>query len=181
MIFEKTSIKDAYVIKIEKYADERGFFARGYCEKEFQEHGIPFDIVQANIGNSKGKYTIRGLHYQLEPHAEAKLVRCVKGKLFDVIVDVRPDSSTYKKWLGVELTEDNHTMLYVPKGCAHGYQTLTDETEVFYMVSAFYAPEAERGIRWNDPAFNIEWRESENIVISDKDSGWNDYKHPETV
>ncbi|WP_138429443.1 dTDP-4-dehydrorhamnose 3,5-epimerase [Fodinibius saliphilus] len=175
MIFKETKIDGAFVIEIEKLTDKRGFFARGYCEKEFKEQGILFEAVQANIGYNKFKHTIRGLHYQVKPHAEAKLVRCVKGEVWDVIVDVRPESPTYKQWLGVELTENNHTMLFIPEGCAHGYQTLVDNTEIYYMVSAFYAPEAEQGIRWDDQAFNIEWRETEQIFISDKDQKWENY------
>lgn len=172
MEFKKTEIAGAFIIDIEKYEDERGFFARGYCEKEFREQDISFKMVQANIGYSKRKYTLRGLHYQQKPHAEAKLVRCVQGALYDVIVDLRPDSPTYKKWTGIELSDDNYTMFYAPAGCAHGYQTLQDDTEVFYMVSAFYAPEFERGIRWDDPAFNIKWKETDNVIISDKDRNW---------
>lgn len=176
MTFRETAIPGSYIINIERYADDRGFFARGYCEREFKNQGITFNIVQANIGYSKNKYTLRGLHYQVEPHREAKLVRCTKGGLFDVIVDLRTESPTYKEWVGVELTEKNHTMFYVPEGCAHGYQTLEDNTEVFYMVSSFYAPDYERGIRWDDPTFNIEWVETDDKIISDKDRQWPDYE-----
>lgn len=172
MIFRKGKITGSYIIDIEKYSDERGFFARGYCDKEFEAQGISFDMVQANIGFSMHKHTIRGLHYQTAPHAEAKLVRCTKGALFDVIVDLRKDSPTYREWTGIELTPENRTMFYVPEGCAHGYQTLKDETEIFYMVSAFYAPEYEHGLRWNDPVFNIQWKENEDIIISNKDQNW---------
>lgn len=176
MVFKETEIAGAFIIEIEKYSDNRGFFARGYCEKEFNEQNISFEMVQANIGFSKKKHTIRGLHYQREPHAEAKLVRCTKGALYDVIVDLRPDSSTYMQWTGVELTSNNHKMFYVPKGCAHGYQTMEDETEIFYMVSAFYAPGFEQGLRWNDPLFNIQWKETDDIIISEKDQTWPDYR-----
>lgn len=176
MTFRETAIPGSYIINIERYADDRGFFARGYCEREFKNQGITFNIVQANIGYSKNKYTLRGLHYQVEPHREAKLVRCTKGGLFDVIVDLRTESPTYKEWVGVELTEKNHTMFYVPEGCAHGYQTLEDNTEVFYMVSSFYAPDYERGIRWDDPTFNIEWVETDDKIISEKDRQWPDYE-----
>ncbi len=175
MIFNETAIKDAYLIEIEKWKDQRGFFARSYCKKEFSEHNISFEPVQANIGFSKMSHTLRGLHYQLQPHAEQKLVRCVKGKLYDVIIDIRTDSATYKNWIGVELSEEHYTMLYIPKGCAHGYQTLVPETEICYMVSAFYEPDSERGIRWDDPAFNIEWKESKSLIISDKDRQWPDF------
>jgi len=177
MKFTETSINDVYRIEIEKKGDIRGYFARNYCEKEFLTQGIPMKIVQANTGYSKHKYTIRGLHYQEEPHSEAKLVRCLKGKVFDVVVDARPQSSTYKKWVGIELSEDNRQMVYVPPGCAHGYQTLIEDTELFYMVSAFYAPNYERGIRWDDPEFNIEWINKKNITISNKDQNWPDFRN----
>jgi len=176
MIFKESAIDGAYIIKLNKHEDNRGFFARSYCENEFKEEGISFNPVQANIGYSKNRNTLRGLHYQVEPHAEAKLVRCVKGKLFDVIVDLRQDSGTYGEWTGVELNADSYTMFYVPRGCAHGYQTLVEETEISYMVSAFYEPKAERGIRWNDPAFDIQWYNKEDLVISEKDQNWPDFK-----
>lgn len=175
MNFKKTEIPGSYIIDIEKHADERGFFARAYCEEEFENEGISFQMVQANIGFSKNKYTLRGLHYQRAPHAEAKLVRCTQGALYDVIVDLRPDSPSYKSWIGVELTSKNRKMLYVPEGCAHGYQTLEEDTEVFYMVSAFYAPDYEQGIRWDDQAFKIQWKETDNITISEKDLQWPDF------
>lgn len=175
MIFKEAEIEGAYIIKLNKHEDERGFFARSYCEKEFKNEGISFRPVQANIGYSKNKYTLRGLHYQISPHAEAKLVRCVKGKLYDVIVDLRQDSGTYGEWTAVELDAQSHTMFYVPKGCAHGYQTLADETEISYMVSAFYEPDAERGIRWNDPSFDIQWYNTDDMIISEKDRNWPDF------
>lgn len=176
MIFKEAEIEGAYIIELNKHEDKRGFFARSYCENEFKDEGISFSPVQANIGYSRNKHTLRGLHYQVNPHAEAKLVRCVKGKLYDVIVDLRQDSRTYGEWTGVVLDSDNHTMFFVPEGCAHGYQTLADETEISYMVSAFYEPDAERGIRWNDPAFDIEWFNTENLIISEKDQNWPDFK-----
>jgi dTDP-4-dehydrorhamnose 3,5-epimerase len=175
MIFTKTTLKDAYIIDLNKIKDERGFFARVYCVKEFEEHGIKFPIVQANISYSRSKQTLRGMHYQLEPHGEAKLIRCTKGSIYDVIIDVRSDSSTYGEWLGVELTEKNYRMLYVPEGFAHGFITLEDDTEVTYPVSEYYTPGAEQGIRWDDPAFGIEWP-VEPKIVSEKDSNWVDYK-----
>ncbi|MEX0928940.1 MAG: dTDP-4-dehydrorhamnose 3,5-epimerase [Balneolales bacterium] len=175
MKFRETDIPDAWEITIDKKSDDRGFFGRGYCEREFREHGIIFNMVQANIGYSKHKNTLRGLHYQVEPDAEQKLIRCLKGAVFDVIADLRPDSATYGQWTGVELTAGNYAMLLVPEGCAHGYQTLTDDAEIFYMVSACYAPGSERGIPWDDPAFNIQWRDSENLIISEKDKNWPEY------
>lgn len=175
MIFNETSIQGAYVIEIEKIQDDRGFFGRAFCEKEFDDHEQDFTPVQANIGVNKKKYTLRGLHYQISPHGEKKLVRCVRGSIFDVIVDLRPDSPTYKQWFGIELTSKNYKQLYIPEGCAHGYQTLEDNTEIFYLVSEYYHPEAERGIRWNDPAFGIKWKETEDIVISEKDRQWSNF------
>jgi len=174
MIFIETNLLDAYIIEIEKREDERGFFARAWCKKEFEGHGINSDWVQANLGFSKKRGTLRGLHYQIVPYQEAKLMRCIKGAIFDVIIDVRPESPTYKRWLGVELTADNHKMLYIPAGFAHGYLSLVDNIETFYQVSQFYTPGAEQGIRWNDPAFGIEWP-LEAQVISDKDKSWPDY------
>jgi dTDP-4-dehydrorhamnose 3,5-epimerase len=178
MIFKKTTIMGAYVVGIEPRGDERGFFARGFCRKEFEAHGLNPNIAQANIGVSRQRGTLRGLHYQVPPHAEAKLVRCTAGAVFDVIVDLRPASASYRKWLGVELAADTRTMLYVPEGCAHGYLTLADDTEIFYLVSQFYSAGAERGLRWNDPAFGIEWPLTQALVISDKDRRWPDWSEP---
>lgn len=174
MIFSETALKGAFVIDIEKHEDERGFFARGWCEKEFQEHGLVSSIVQANISYNKNKGTLRGMHYQESPHEETKLIRCTKGALYDVIIDLRPESATYKQWIGVELTAENYKFLYVPENFAHGFQTLEDNTEAIYQVSQFYTPGAEQGIRWDDPAFNIKWP-GEVEVISDKDGKWPDY------
>ena len=174
MIFKKTNIIGAFIIDINKLGDERGFFARMWCKKEFEESGIKINMLQTNIAFSKYKGTLRGLHYQVKPFEEAKLVRCTKGSIFDVIVDLRPESSTYKKWIGVGLSEHNYKMLYVPEGCAHGYQTLEDNTELIYQVSQFYSPDHERGARYNDPSFGIEWPVDVR-VISDKDKNWQDY------
>jgi dTDP-4-dehydrorhamnose 3,5-epimerase len=175
MVFEETKLKDAFIIDIERIGDERGFFARAYCEKEFEKHGIPTGIVQANISYNKFKHTLRGLHYQAAPFGEAKLVRCTKGSIFDVIIDMRENSETFKQWISVELNENSHRMLYVPEGFAHGFMTLEDHTEVTYHVSEFYTPAAEKGIRWNDPEFQLKW--PENIeVISEKDKNWPDFK-----
>jgi dTDP-4-dehydrorhamnose 3,5-epimerase len=175
MIFQATPIQGAFVLEIDKKGDERGFFARAFCRKELEAHGLGTAISQANIGFSRFRGTLRGLHYQLPPHAESKLVRCTAGALFDVVVDLRPASSSFRQWLGIELTAENRTMLYIPEGCAHGYLTLTDHTEIFYLVSQFYAPSAERGIRWNDPAFGIRWPIETDLHISDKDRGWPDW------
>lgn len=174
MIFAETKLPGAYLIDIEKRGDQRGFFARAWCQKEFEAHGLIRRVVQANISLSKRKGTLRGMHYQAAPYAEAKLVRCTRGAIYDAIIDLRPDSPTYMQWLGVELTAENYRMLYVPEGFAHGFQTLVDNTEVAYQVSQFYTPEAEGGVRYNDPAFGIEWP-LEVQVISDKDKSWPDY------
>lgn len=175
MIFTKTKLHDAYVIDLEKIEDTRGFFARGWCQREFEEHGVTPRFVQANISYNKVKGTLRGLHYQAEPYGEAKLIRCIRGALYDVIIDVRPTSPTYKQWLGVELSADNYRMLYVPESFAHGFITLADHTEAIYQVSQFYTPQAERGLRYNDPTFAIEWP-IEVRVISEKDRNWPDYR-----
>lgn len=171
MKFIETELPGAYILELEKRGDERGFFARTWCQHEFEEHGLVADVVQQNTSVSKYKGTLRGMHYQVAPHRETKLVRCTKGSLFDVIIDLRPDSSTYKQWLSVELTEDNYKMLYVPRDFAHGFITLSDDTEATYLVSAFYAPDAERGIRYNDPQFGIQWPGTVH-TISDKDASW---------
>jgi dTDP-4-dehydrorhamnose 3,5-epimerase len=175
MIFKATPLKDAYVVEIKKIEDERGFFARAWCQREFEEQGIELTWAQANLAYSHKKGTLRGLHFQVEPFAEAKLIRCVRGAIFDVIVDLRSDSHTFEQWFGVELTADNRKAIYVPPGFAHGYQSLLDDTEVFYPVSQFYTPGYERGIRWDDPAFAITWPLADNLIISDKDLSWPKY------
>jgi dTDP-4-dehydrorhamnose 3,5-epimerase len=174
MIFAKTKLEGAYIIELEKKYDMRGFFARVWCQNEFTVQGLIARLVQINISFNKNQGTLRGMHYQVTPFAESKLVRCTRGGIYDVIIDLRPPSSTYKQWIGVELTADNYKMLYVPEGFAHGFQTLEDHTEVTYQVSQFYAPQAERGVRYDDPAFGIVWP-LDVQVISDKDSHWPDY------
>lgn len=173
MIFNKTPLEGAYTIELEKRGDERGFFARLFCEKEFQTHGLESKFVQINNSSSSTKGTLRGMHFQIAPAGEVKVVRCIKGALYDVIVDLRPNSPTFKKWFGVELSAENRTMMYVPKGFAHGFVTLTDDVEAFYLVTEFYAPEQERGLRYNDPAINIQWPITPT-EISDKDKSWPD-------
>lgn len=175
MIFNETELNDAYVIDLNKFEDERGFFARAFCVNEFEEVGIDFPVVQANVSYNRYKHTLRGMHYQQQPYGEAKLIRCTRGAIFDAIIDVRPDSSTYMGWTGVELTGDNYRMLYVPEGFAHGFMTLADDTEVTYQVSEFYTPSAEKGIRWNDSTFDIDWP-AEPEIISEKDKSWPDFK-----
>ncbi len=174
MLFHEARLEGAFVIELEKRADTRGFFARGWCQKEFEDHGLVAQVVQANISYNRKKGTLRGMHYQVAPVEETKLVRCVRGGIYDVIIDLRPESPTYKQWIGVELTAENYKMLYVPENFAHGLQTLEDDTEVIYQVSQLYTPGAERGLRWNDPAFRIEWPQDIE-VISDKDADWPDY------
>lgn len=174
MKFHETELKGAFIIEPEKRADDRGFFARSWCQKEFEQHGLVPRVVQANISNNKHKATLRGMHYQASPYEETKLVRCTRGAVYDVIIDVRPDSPTYRRWIGVELTASNYKMLYVPEGFAHGFQTLEDDTEVIYQVSQFYTPSAERGIRWNDPLFQIKWLTPVE-TISEKDANWPDF------
>ena len=174
MIFEETELEGAYVIELEEFGDERGFFARAWCQKEFNDHGLNSRVVQANLSYNEKQATLRGMHYQVAPHEESKLVRCIRGAIYDVIVDLRPESNTYKDWIGVELTSANRKMLYVPEGFAHGFQTLEDHTEVFYQVTEFYTPGAEKGARYNDPAFQITWP-LKVAVISDKDSNWQNF------
>jgi dTDP-4-dehydrorhamnose 3,5-epimerase len=175
MIFTETQLKGAVIIELERREDERGFFARAWCQKEFEANGLVSRLVQANVSFNKKKDTLRGMHYQVAPFEEVKLVRCSRGAIYDVIIDLRPHSPTYKQWLPVELTAENRKMLYVPAGFAHGFQTLEDGTEIFYQVSQFYSPRHERGVRWNDPAFGICWPETGTRVISAKDRNWPDY------
>lgn len=172
MIYHETSLKDAYVLELEKIGDERGFFARTWCKEELESHGLDGDLAQCSLSFNHKTGTLRGMHFQIPPHGETKIVRCTKGAIFDVIIDLRAKSSTYLKWVGVELSAENRTMLYIPKGFAHGFQTLADDSEVFYFISETYHPEAARGVHWNDPAFQIIWPEAENRVISGKDRNW---------
>jgi dTDP-4-dehydrorhamnose 3,5-epimerase len=175
MIFTETALEGAYLIDVEPRRDERGFFARAFCAREFEQHGLKTQIAQANLSQNVKKGTLRGMHYQKPPFAEVKLVRCTQGAIYDVIVDLRRDSPTYLKWVGVELTRDSRRMLYVPEGFAHGYQALTDDSEVFYMVTQFYAPDHEAAIRWNDPAIGIRWPIAD-AILSPKDA-----VHPDFV
>jgi dTDP-4-dehydrorhamnose 3,5-epimerase len=179
MIIAETKLKDTYLIDIRKIQDQRGFFARAWCQKEFERHGMNPLLAQANIGVSIKKGTLRGMHFQIGPSAEVKLVRCTRGTIFDVGIDLRPESSTFKQWLGVELSEENHRMLYLPEGFAHGYQSLTDNAEVFYHTSKVYSAEAARGVRYDDPAFGIKWP-LEVQVISEADMNWPDYLPTQT-
>lgn len=175
MIFQETKLKGSYIIEPERLEDERGFFARTFCQHKFKQLGIDFNIVQCNISFNKYKGTLRGMHYQSAPYEEAKLVSCAKGKIYDVIIDLREDSATYCQWQAIELSDKDYKMLYVPKGFAHGFQTLAEDTAVLYQMSEFYHPESAQGVRWNDPAFGIKWPLS-NSVISEKDINYKDFR-----
>ncbi len=171
MFFSETTVAGAKVIDPDPRGDSRGRFMRTWCAREFAENGLDFLPVQANMGFSVRKGTLRGLHLQVAPELEAKLVRCTRGAIFDLVLDLRPESPTYRKWYGTELTPENGRMLYVPEHCAHGYQTLQENTEMHYMTSAYYAPQAACGVRFDDPAFHIEWPLVATIV-SDQDRNW---------
>ena len=172
MIFTPTRLQDAFLIDVERHADERGFLARTFCEREFAEHGAPMRVVQGSTIHSPARHTLRGLHYQEAPHSEIKLVRCTRGSIFLVMVDLRPDSSTRNQWIGAELSAPNGRLAYVPEGFAQGYQTLEDDTEVLYQMSHPYVPEAARGVRWDDPAFEIDWPAADRRIISERDRAW---------
>lgn len=175
MIFRETPIPGAFVVEPERIEDERGFFARTWCEREFREHGLDPRLAQCSVSFNRRAGTLRGMHYQAAPHGEAKLVRCTMGAIYDVVVDLRPDSPAFRRWTAVELSARNRRMLYIPQGLAHGFQTLEPDTEVFYQISEFYHPESARGVRWNDPAFGIEWPEAAERVLSDRDAGYPDF------
>jgi len=174
MKFTETKLKGAFIVEIEKLTDDRGFFARAWCRKEFEAHGLTSAVVQANVSFNRKRGTLRGMHYQIAPFQESKLIRCTRGAIYDVIIDLRPESPTYRQWIGVELTADNYTLFFVPEDFSHGFITLMDDTEITYQVSQFYTPGSEKGIRFNDPTFNIQWP-LEVSVISDKDSNWPDF------
>jgi dTDP-4-dehydrorhamnose 3,5-epimerase len=174
MKFHPAPIEGVFTIDLEKRGDERGFFARVFCEKEFADHGLVTHFVQVNNSLSAEKGTLRGMHYQLAPHAEVKLVRCIRGSLYDVVLDLRPDSPTFGQSFGAELSAENRRMMYVPKGFGHGFITLEEDTEAFYFVDAFYAPQHERGVRYNDPKFAIHWP-TEPAVVSEKDQNHRDF------
>ncbi len=171
MKFQTTPLRDAYTVEMEKRGDERGFFARAFCENEFSGAGLPVHFVQINNSLSAKKGTLRGLHYQLPPAAESKIIRCIRGSLYDVIIDLRPDSPTFGNWFGAELTAENRLMMFVPKGFAHGFITLQDNTEAFYLVDSVYSPNDERGIRFDDPRFGVVWPVVP-FEISEKDKSW---------
>jgi dTDP-4-dehydrorhamnose 3,5-epimerase len=171
MILEALPLAKAFLVKADRLEDDRGFFARTWCAREFAEHGLEPSLSQCSISFNKGRGTLRGLHYQAEPHAEAKLVRCTRGAVFDVIVDLRPASSTYLQHCALRLTADNRDAIYVPQGCAHGFLTLEDESEVLYQISSEHVPGAARGVRWDDPAFGIAWPIVPD-VLAERDRNW---------
>jgi dTDP-4-dehydrorhamnose 3,5-epimerase len=175
VLFRKTKLPGAFVIELQKHEDERGFFARSWCRKEFEAHGLNPRTVQCNVSFNKVKGTLRGMHYQVAPCAEAKLVRCTHGAIYDVIIDLRRGSATYKQYIAEVLTSNNYRALFIPEGFAHGFQTLEDNSEVFYQMSEFYSPEHQRGLRYNDRAFGINWP-IDTTVISDRDRNYEDFR-----
>lgn len=174
MIFTETKLKGAFILEPEKLKDDRGFFARSWCQREFESYGLNSRMVQCSISLGEQKGTLRGMHYQLAPYEEAKLVRCTNGSIYDAIIDLRPESPTFKQYVGLVLTALNYKMLYVPEGFAHGFVTLEDKTEVFYQMSEFYSAEHSRGVRWNDPAFGIAWPLVPS-TMSDRDRSYRDF------
>lgn len=174
MKFIPTGLAGAWIVEPERLEDERGYFARTFCREEFGAHGLNPELVQCNVSFNAKKSTLRGMHYQASPHEEAKLVRCTRGAIFDVIIDIRPASTTFKKWFSAELSAVNGRALYVPEGFAHGFQSLEDGSEVFYQMSAAYSPDAARGVRWNDPAFGIHWPMTDPVV-SQRDAAFADF------
>lgn len=175
MRLTETHIAGVHLVDLDPKGDERGWFARIWCREAFARAGLNGDFVQCNGSYSRDAGTLRGLHWQRAPHEEAKLIRCISGRIFDVVADVRPDSPSFGRWLGVELSAESRQMIYVPPGVAHGYLTLTDHSEVLYPVTAAYAPDSERGLRWDDPLFAIEWPAVTTLTLSPKDRGWPDY------
>ena len=174
MIFVPTALPGAFLIEPERQEDSRGFFARTWCAREFQAHGFNTRLAQCSVSFNKRKGTLRGMHYQAAPHQEAKLVRCTRGSIHDVIIDLRPTSPAYKQHVAAKLTDENRTMLYIPEGFAHGFQTLADDTEVFYQMSEFYSPDHARGVRWNDPVFAVAWPPDDRIIL-DRDQSYPDF------
>jgi len=175
MRFTKSKVDGAFIIDLEKFEDERGFVAYAWSEKEFLEQGISTKFLEMIMSYNIRKGTLRGMHFQNKPFAQAKLVRCTNGAIYDVAIDLRPDSGTYKRWDAVELTARNRRMFYIPEGCAHGFQTLEDETEVLYQISTVYSPDNASGVRWNDPAFGVEWPQDERTIIG-RDRDYPDFR-----
>lgn len=176
MIIKELEIKGAYLIELEEYKDERGSFSRQFCVNEFKKHNIYFEIKQCNISKNIKEGVLRGLHYQKEPYPEIKLVSCIKGSVYDVILDIRKNSPTYKKWIATTLTEHNNKMLYIPSGVAHGFQTLEDDSVLYYQLGEIFVPEYYAGVRWNDPFFNISWPETKNRIMNERDKNYESWK-----
>lgn len=174
MLITETGLKGAFVIELAPFKDVRGFFARAWSDKEFDAFGLDARFVETNISFNEKKATLRGMHYQEPPYEQVKLVRCTRGSIYDVIIDLRPDSPTFKQWFALEMSAENHRMLYVPGEFAHGYLSLEDDTEVVYQTSSYYAPEHGRGVRWNDPAFNISWP-GDNLIMVERDREYPDF------
>jgi dTDP-4-dehydrorhamnose 3,5-epimerase len=175
MKFLETKLVDVFEVDLELNSDERGFFARSWCEKEFESHGLESKLVQCNVSLNLRKGTLRGLHYQAAPFAETKLVRCTAGAVYDVVLDLRRESPSFKQWFGVALSAENRKAIYIPEGCGHGFLTLTDDAEILYQMSEFYHPEAARGVRWDDPSFQIQWPGNVE-VISERDRTYPDFE-----
>ncbi|MFS0821628.1 dTDP-4-dehydrorhamnose 3,5-epimerase [Bacillus sp. 1P02SD] len=175
MLIHPVPLHQAALIEMEPIKDSRGYFARSFCKETLANHGISFDMVQSNIAFNHIHGTLRGMHFQLPPYCEDKIVSCIQGAIYDVIIDINRESPTFGKWFGVTLSEENHLSLYVPKGFAHGYQTLTNNTSIYYMVSEYYTPSSEYGIRWDDKAFGIEWPILDDLIISEKDKKWRNF------
>lgn len=174
--FVETGLGGAFLVVPERFDDERGFLARSFSQRDFEARGANPRVAECNISFNAKRHTVRGMHFQSAPRAQAKLVRCTAGAVYDVIIDLRPDSPTYTRWYGAELTAENRHMLYIPEGFAHGFQTLADASEVFYQISEFYAPETAGGVRWDDPAFGIQWPETRQVVINERDSTYPDFR-----
>jgi dTDP-4-dehydrorhamnose 3,5-epimerase len=176
MILRETGIEGAFVAAPERFDDERGFFARAWSEREFAERGVAAHFIEGNVSHNVRRGTLRGMHYQAAPHGQAKLVRCTRGRIYDVGVDLRPDSPTFRRWVGAELSAENRLMLYLPAEFAHGYLTLEDDTEVYYLVDNVFAPDSARGARWDDPAFRIEWPDAGSLIINERDRTYPDFR-----
>lgn len=176
MLFTETKLRGAFVLDLEPHEDDRGFFARTFCAREFEQHGLNPRLVQCSISFNRHRGTLRGMHWQEAPHGECKLIRVTRGAIYDVIIDLRRDSPTFKQWFAVELMAENRRQLYVPAGFAHGFQTLSGDTEVAYQMSDFFLPESSRGVRWNDPAFAIEWPKVEPRIMNERDGSYPEFK-----
>jgi dTDP-4-dehydrorhamnose 3,5-epimerase len=175
MKFTETPIKGAFILELEPLEDDRGFFARSFCRREFEARGLNPKVAQCNISYNRQKHTLRGMHFQIAPYEEAKLITCIRGAIWDVIIDLRSYSPAYCHWFALDLTADNHKMLYIPEGVAHGFQTLENESTVFYQISEFYHPQSAQGVRWNDPVFGIRWPHPHSLV-SARDQNFSDFK-----